>query len=90
MPGKPKQLSLNRAQAIGRVLTLHLRLVKENANISPELEKETGTLEEDGELTPRDTKTQRTQRKAGSACFLFFECCAVISECPRAWCHITQ
>lgn len=52
-----------RAQAVARVLTLHRGLVKENANIRPELEKQTGTLEEDGELTPRDARTQGMQRK---------------------------
>lgn len=41
MPGKSKQLSLYRAQTIGRVLTLHFDLVKEDANISPELDKDT-------------------------------------------------
>lgn len=90
MPGKPKQCSFNRAQATGRALTLHLGLVEENANHSPELEKETGTLAEDGELTPRDAKTRGMRRKAGSARFLLYECWAVISEGPKAWHHITQ
>lgn len=65
MPGKPKQLSLYRAQTIGRVLTLHFDLVKEDANISPELVKERHTTLLEAGLMPRDTRYRGYEQMQG-------------------------